>query len=63
MLSFKKERIIERDFNKFMEKIHNFRIFLETTLRQIANRTELRDKPVDMSRTDKIISQYLASQN
>ena len=63
VLSFKKERIIERDFNKFMEKIHNFRIFLETTLRQIANRTELRDKPVDMSRTDKIISQYLASQN
>jgi uridine kinase len=44
-----------------MEKIHNFRIFLETTLRQIANRTELRDKPVDMKRVDKIINQYLES--
>jgi hypothetical protein len=61
VLSFKKERIIERDFNRYMEKIHNFRIFLETTLRQIANRTELRDKPVDMKRVDKIINQYLES--
>ncbi|NCO83650.1 MAG: hypothetical protein COZ31_09275 [Nitrospirae bacterium CG_4_10_14_3_um_filter_44_29] len=58
LLSFKRERIIEQDFNKFMEKIHNFRIFLETTLRQIAGRTELQDRPVDMSRVDKIMKQY-----
>ncbi len=61
VLSFKKERIIERDFNRYMEKMHNFRIFLETTLRQIANRTELRDKPVDIGRIDKLMSQYLES--
>ena len=59
VLSFKKEQIIERDFNKFMEKIHNFSIFLEITLLQIANRSELCNKPVDMIRIDKLMSQYI----
>lgn len=59
VLSFKREQIIERDFNKFMEKIHNFSIFIEITLRQIANRSELCNKPVDMIRTDKLLSQYI----
>ncbi len=30
--------------NKGLEKIHNFRILLETTIRQIADRAELRDR-------------------
>jgi len=63
ILSFKKDRIAGNDLNKFMEKIHNFRIFLETTLRQIANRTELREKPVDMKRVGKLISQYVEIKN
>ncbi len=61
VLSFKKEQITAGNFNKLMEKIHNFRIFLETTLRHVANRTELRDKPIDMNRVDKIINQYMGS--
>jgi len=63
MLSFKKQQIAGSDFNRFMEKIHNFKIFLETTLRQITNRTELRDKPMDRNRVDKTISQYLEIKN
>lgn len=60
MLLFKNEQITEGGFNKLMEKIHNFKIFLETTLRHIANRAELRDKPIDISRVDKIMNQYLS---
>lgn len=59
VLSFKKEQIIAEDFNRLMENLHNFTIFLETTLRHIANRAELRDKPIDMSRVNKIMNQYL----
>jgi len=60
VLSFKKEQIITGDLNTLMEKIHNFTIFLETTLRHIANRTELRDKSIDIGRVDKIMNQYLS---
>lgn len=61
VLSFKKEEITGGgDLKKLMEKVHNFQIFLETNLRQIANRTELRDTPIDMSRIDKMMNQYLS---
>ncbi len=60
VLSFKKEQIMAGDIKGLMEKMHNFEIFLETTLRQIANRTEIKDKPVDTGRVEKIMSQYLS---
>lgn len=60
VLSFKKEQVVAGEVNRLREKIHNFRIFLETTLRHIANRTEVRDKPIDMDRIDKTINQYLS---
>jgi len=49
----------ESDFNKILEKIHNFNIFLETTLRHISNRAELRDKPMDINRVEELVNQYL----
>ncbi len=49
----------ESDYNKILEKIHNFNIFLETTLRHIDNRAELRDKPMDINRVEEIVNQYL----
>ncbi|MEK7197364.1 MAG: hypothetical protein AAB151_06850, partial [Nitrospirota bacterium] len=60
VLSFKKEQVVAGEVNRLREKIHNFRIFLETTLRHIANRTEVRDKPIDMDRIDTTINQYLS---
>ncbi|GAB4389776.1 MAG: hypothetical protein Kow0025_17290 [Thermodesulfovibrionales bacterium] len=42
------------------EKCSHFRIFLETTLRQIANRAELRDRPLDVENVDDIIRQYIS---
>lgn len=37
----------------------SFRIFLETTLGSIANRAELKDAPVDISRVEKTVKNYL----
>lgn len=59
VLSFKKEYITGGDIKKVLGTINNFIIFLETTLRHIANRSELNDKAIDISSADKIIKQYL----
>lgn len=49
----------ESELNKILDKIHNFRIFLETTLRHIANRDELKDKSIDTDKAEKLLNQYL----
>jgi hypothetical protein len=49
----------EFELNKILEKIHNFKIFLETTLRHIANRDELKDKPIDTDKAEELLKQYL----
>ncbi|MFZ3137870.1 MAG: hypothetical protein WA126_10825 [Thermodesulfovibrionales bacterium] len=49
----------ELELNKILEKIHNFKIFLETTLRHIANRDELKDKPIDTDKAEELLKQYL----
>jgi hypothetical protein len=47
------------DFNRLLEKIRHFRIYLETTLRHIGNRSELNDKSIDMERVESLIRQYM----
>lgn len=42
------------------DRCTNFRIYLETTLRQIANRAELRDRPLEVENVDDIIRQYIS---
>jgi hypothetical protein len=49
----------EPEFNKILDKIHNFNIFLETTLRHLSNRAELRDKPMDINKAEELLKQYL----
>jgi hypothetical protein len=46
------------DLNKILKNIHGFKIFLETTLRNIANRPELSDAPVNINRVEEIVRQY-----
>ena len=46
------------DLSKILEKIRAFKIFLETTLRNIANRAELRDAPVNINGVEEIVKQY-----
>ncbi|NOZ24555.1 MAG: hypothetical protein GXO94_00435 [Nitrospirae bacterium] len=45
--------------HKVFEKAHKFRVYLETTLRLISQRAELRDKPIDEDRAQKVLHQYL----
>jgi hypothetical protein len=45
--------------HKILEKIHNFKIFLETVLRQISVRAELKEMPLDIKKAEKLLTQYL----
>jgi len=47
------------DAKKLTDRVHNFRIFLETTLNQINNRTELQGRPIDTEKTNQLLRQYL----
>lgn len=49
----------EDDFEKLIEKCQHFKIFLETTLRHIENRAELRGKPIDTEKAGAVLGQYL----
>jgi len=49
----------ESEMNKILERTGGFRIFLETTLRSIENRSELKDAPVDIGRVEETVNKYL----
>jgi len=57
--AIKKEMIAGQEFPKVLDKVRHFKVFLETTLRHLGNRTELADKPLDMVRLESLIKQYL----
>ena len=59
MLAFNKNEIKGKGFDKLSDKTKQFRIFIETCLRQISNRGELADVPVDMNRIENSLNQYL----
>ena len=54
-----KEVVAGSDFGKLLERIRHFKIYLETTLRHIGNRSELNDISIDMERVESLIGQYL----
>ncbi len=43
--------IKETEIQNVLEKVHNFKIFLETTLQHISNRAEIANIPIDRDRT------------
>lgn len=47
------------NIEKLFERCHLFKVFLNTTLRQVENRAELRDRPMDTKRVDGLVKQYL----
>ncbi len=55
----KKEMLGGQEFSKILDRLQSFKIFLETTLRHLGNRSELAEKPLDMVRIESLISQYL----
>jgi len=58
-LSVSPEKLSSSETRKLYEKIHRFKIFLETTLRLVSQRTELKDKPLDRNRAEEILTQFL----
>jgi hypothetical protein len=57
--SVKNETVLGPGFLKVMEKVMRFKIFLETTMRQIENREELSGTDLDTNRIRDLINQYL----
>jgi len=53
------EMILGPGFREIMEKVRHLKIFLETTLSHIGNRSELGGTEVDMERVKDLINQYL----
>jgi hypothetical protein len=49
----------ESDWNKIIEKMHAFKIFLETTLRQIAHRAELDSVTSENKKAEEVFQHYL----
>lgn len=54
----RRETILSTEFHKILEKALHFKIFLETTLRHLANRSELSGKDIEMERVNSLMSQY-----
>jgi len=60
MFAFNDDDVLaEFKFKRFLEKIHYFKIFLETTLRHLDNRAELKERPIDNKRVQELVEQYL----
>ncbi len=51
----------EEDFRKFITKCQYFIVFLDTTIRHIDNRAELKDAPIDVERADAVVRQFLTA--
>ena len=50
--------VLGPEFTKSLKRMAQFKIFLETTLRNIENRSELTDKSIDMERVEALMRQY-----
>lgn len=48
-------------FEDLLDRCRHFKIFLETTLRQVGNRSELKDRPVDVEHVEDIVRQYIST--
>jgi hypothetical protein len=51
----------DEDFDVLLDRSRHFKIFLETTLRQMGNRSELKDRPVDVEHVEDIVRQYIST--
>ncbi|MBI5639644.1 MAG: hypothetical protein HZA17_04380 [Nitrospirae bacterium] len=59
MNAVKQDTITGAGFQKVMERVIHFKIYLETTLRHIANRAELRETELNAERVEDLLRQYI----
>lgn len=51
----------ESNMKKILESCHGFDIFITTTLRQIDNRADLKDRPLDVEKVEEVVDQYIGN--
>jgi hypothetical protein len=49
------------DFKKFITRCQYFIVFLDTTLRHIENRAELKDLPLNTDKAEDVIRQFVSA--
>ncbi len=52
---------MDEDFKKFITRCQYFIVFLDTTLRHIENRAELKDAPLDVNRAEDVLRQFISA--
>lgn len=55
--------IKETEIHNVLEKVHNFKIFLETTLQHIANRAEIANMPIDREKTRETFKKFYSMED
>jgi hypothetical protein len=53
------ETIVKMDQDKILSEIHRFKVFLETTIKMVSQREELKGKEIDIKKAEEIIAQFL----
>jgi hypothetical protein len=53
------DHLNEKGFQQIVEKCHLLDVLISTTLRQIENREELKDHPLDIEKSEELMKQYL----
>jgi hypothetical protein len=52
---------MNEDFKKFITRCQYFIVFLDTTLRHIENRAELKDMPLDTGKAEDVVRQFVSA--
>lgn len=50
---------MDEDFKRFLTRCQYFIVFLDTTLRHIENRAELKDTPLDVEKAEDVVNQFI----
>ena len=59
-LSLNEEVLSGASLEKLLQDIHSFKIFLETTVRFISQRTELHGRDLDINKVNSVLQQFLS---
>ncbi|MEJ2323567.1 MAG: hypothetical protein P8Y77_02035 [Nitrospirota bacterium] len=52
---------VDKDFRKFLSRCQYFAVFLDTTLRHIGLRAELKELPLDVGKAKEVVSQFVTA--
>ncbi len=53
------EMIVRMDHGKLLTEIHRFKVFLETTIKMVSQREELKGKDINIKQAEEVLKQFL----